>query len=161
MGILARRLISGLGLGSAVNHRSADGDPAEWREMILTNVLGSALPIRAALAGLKQTRWRILPVGSIVGLALSQPLGVDISTVVVRPFGQPVWPGPRAQITAVIPPSTAITWPLTKSEAGAASQTRVPTRSSARPHRPAGVRRRSQASNSGSSARARVKSVTT
>lgn len=45
----------------------ADGDPAEWREMILTNVLGPALLIRAALPELKRTRGRIVLVGSVVG----------------------------------------------------------------------------------------------
>jgi NADP-dependent 3-hydroxy acid dehydrogenase YdfG len=50
----------------------ADGDPAEWRDMILTNVLGPALLIRAALPALKQTRGRIVLVGSTVGFVPSR-----------------------------------------------------------------------------------------
>jgi NADP-dependent 3-hydroxy acid dehydrogenase YdfG len=50
----------------------ADGDPAEWREMILTNVLGPALLIRAALPELKRTRGRIVLVGSVVGFLPSE-----------------------------------------------------------------------------------------
>ncbi|MFD1541925.1 SDR family oxidoreductase [Nonomuraea guangzhouensis] len=45
-----------------------DGDPAGWRDMVLTNVLGPALLIRAALPALKQTRGRIVLVGSVAGL---------------------------------------------------------------------------------------------
>jgi NADP-dependent 3-hydroxy acid dehydrogenase YdfG len=50
----------------------ADGDPAEWREMILTNVLGPALLIRAALPELRRTRGRIVLVGSVVGFLPSE-----------------------------------------------------------------------------------------
>jgi NADP-dependent 3-hydroxy acid dehydrogenase YdfG len=50
----------------------ADGDPAEWREMILTNVLGPALLIRASLPELKRTRGRIVLVGSVVGHVASE-----------------------------------------------------------------------------------------
>ena len=45
----------------------ADGDPAGWRDMVLTNVLGPALLIRAALPALKQTGGRIVLVGSVAG----------------------------------------------------------------------------------------------
>lgn len=136
----------------------ADGDPEGWREMILTNVLGPAVLIRASLAALKQTRGRIVLMGSVAGFqntpgniysvtkwaitgmaentrrmvtadgvgvtlvapgrvetpfwgsggppegglltsgqiaeailwALSQPAGVDVNTLVVRPIGQNV-----------------------------------------------------------------------
>lgn len=50
----------------------ADGDPAEWREMVLTNVLGPALLIRAALPALKLTRGRIVLVGSVAGHVASR-----------------------------------------------------------------------------------------
>jgi NADP-dependent 3-hydroxy acid dehydrogenase YdfG len=46
----------------------ADGDPAAWREMVLTNVLGPVLLIRASLSALKQTRGRIVLIGSIAGV---------------------------------------------------------------------------------------------
>ncbi|TNC19273.1 SDR family oxidoreductase [Amycolatopsis alkalitolerans] len=46
----------------------ADGDPRGWREMVLTNVLGPALLINAALPALRRTQGRIVLVGSIAGL---------------------------------------------------------------------------------------------
>jgi len=49
----------------------ADGDPAAWRHMVLTNVLGPALLIRAALPHLKETRGRIVLVGSTAGIVYS------------------------------------------------------------------------------------------
>jgi len=45
----------------------ATGDPAAWRDMVLTNVLGPALLIKAALPALKVTRGRIILIGSVVG----------------------------------------------------------------------------------------------
>ncbi|MEU6172902.1 SDR family oxidoreductase [Streptantibioticus parmotrematis] len=54
--------------GFATPGTIADGDPAGWREMVLTNVLGPALLIRAALEELKKTRGRIVLVGSVAGL---------------------------------------------------------------------------------------------
>jgi NADP-dependent 3-hydroxy acid dehydrogenase YdfG len=54
--------------GYATHDGIADGDPAGWRDMILTNVLGPALLIRAALPALKETRGRIVLVGSVAGL---------------------------------------------------------------------------------------------
>ncbi|OLF14369.1 short-chain dehydrogenase [Actinophytocola xinjiangensis] len=47
------------------------GDPDGWRDMVLTNVLGPALLIRAALAALKRTRGRIVLVGSVAGVVHS------------------------------------------------------------------------------------------
>ncbi|MGW0227874.1 SDR family oxidoreductase [Actinopolymorpha singaporensis] len=49
----------------------ADGDPAAWREMVLTNVLGPALLIRACLPALRETRGRIVLVGSVAGFIWS------------------------------------------------------------------------------------------
>ena len=49
----------------------ADGDPAGWRHMVLTNVLGPALLIRAALPHLKQSHGRIVLVGSTAGIVYS------------------------------------------------------------------------------------------
>jgi NADP-dependent 3-hydroxy acid dehydrogenase YdfG len=48
-----------------------DGDPAGWRDMVLTNVLGPALLIRAALPALKETHGRIVLVGSVAGVVYS------------------------------------------------------------------------------------------
>jgi NADP-dependent 3-hydroxy acid dehydrogenase YdfG len=41
--------------GSATHDTLAHGDPDRWREMVLTNVLGPALLIKAALPALRQT----------------------------------------------------------------------------------------------------------
>ncbi|HJP74801.1 MAG TPA: SDR family NAD(P)-dependent oxidoreductase [Pseudonocardiaceae bacterium] len=48
------------------------GDPAQWREMVLTNVLGPAVLIKAALPALRASRGRIVLVGSTVGLTPSR-----------------------------------------------------------------------------------------
>ncbi len=48
-------------------HDTAGGDPAAWSEMVLTNVLGPALLIRASIDALKETRGRIVLVGSVAG----------------------------------------------------------------------------------------------
>ncbi len=53
--------------GFATHDTLADGDPAGWRDMVLTNVLGPALLIRAALPALKETRGRIVLIGSVAG----------------------------------------------------------------------------------------------
>ncbi|MGW4231767.1 SDR family oxidoreductase [Streptomyces sp. NPDC004980] len=53
--------------GSATHDTLADGDPDGWREMVLTNVLGPALLIRAALPALKETGGRIVLIGSVAG----------------------------------------------------------------------------------------------
>ena len=144
--------------GFATHDTLTDGDPDRWREMVLTNVLGPALLIKAALPALQQTRGRIVLIGSVAGFvhtpgniygvtkwavtglaentrrlvtgdgigvtliapgrvatpfwdanggppagglltadqiadaivwAISQPSGVDVNTVIVRPIGQP------------------------------------------------------------------------
>jgi NADP-dependent 3-hydroxy acid dehydrogenase YdfG len=49
----------------------ADGDPERWREMVLTNVLGPALLVKAALPALRETRGRIIIVGGIAGFSYS------------------------------------------------------------------------------------------
>jgi NADP-dependent 3-hydroxy acid dehydrogenase YdfG len=139
--------------GLSTHDTIAEGDPARWREMVLTNVLGPALLVRAALPALTASRGRIVLMGSVAGLkhtpgnmysvtkwaitgmaenvrlmvtgagigvtliapgpvdtpfwkeaprlvlsaddiaatvawALTQPAGVDVNTVVVRPVGQ-------------------------------------------------------------------------
>ncbi|MFF9363978.1 SDR family oxidoreductase [Streptomyces griseoluteus] len=53
--------------GVATHDSVAEGDPAGWSEMVLTNVLGPALLIRAAVDALKQTRGRIVLIGSVAG----------------------------------------------------------------------------------------------
>jgi NADP-dependent 3-hydroxy acid dehydrogenase YdfG len=54
--------------GYATHDSLADGDPAGWRDMVLTNVLGPALLIRASLSALKESRGRIVLIGSVAGI---------------------------------------------------------------------------------------------
>ncbi|WP_031475897.1 SDR family oxidoreductase [Streptomyces bicolor] len=53
--------------GVATHDTVAEGDPAGWAEMVLTNVLGPALLIRASIDALRETRGRIVLVGSVAG----------------------------------------------------------------------------------------------
>ncbi|MFD8300132.1 SDR family oxidoreductase [Streptomyces bauhiniae] len=53
--------------GVATHDSVAEGDPAGWSEMVLTNVLGPALLIRAAVDALKESRGRIVLIGSVAG----------------------------------------------------------------------------------------------
>ncbi|MBE4738573.1 MULTISPECIES: SDR family oxidoreductase [Streptomyces] len=53
--------------GFGTHDTVAEGDPAGWPEMVLTNVLGPALLIRASIDALKETRGRIMLVGSVAG----------------------------------------------------------------------------------------------
>jgi NADP-dependent 3-hydroxy acid dehydrogenase YdfG len=64
------------GIGAATARRLLDQahrvaitgrDPDRWRDMVLTNVLGPALLIKAALPALQQTRGRIVLLGSVAG----------------------------------------------------------------------------------------------
>ena len=54
--------------GSTSQGTIADGDPAEWRTMLLTNVLGPAVLVQAALPALRESRGRIVVVGSVAGI---------------------------------------------------------------------------------------------
>ncbi|MFD7066764.1 SDR family oxidoreductase [Streptomyces sp. NPDC059913] len=53
--------------GFARSDSLVDGDPFHWREMVLTNVLGPAVVVRASVEALKATRGRIVLVGSVAG----------------------------------------------------------------------------------------------
>jgi NADP-dependent 3-hydroxy acid dehydrogenase YdfG len=53
--------------GFATHDTVAGGDPAGWSEMVLTNALGPALLSRASIDALKETRGRIVLVGSVAG----------------------------------------------------------------------------------------------
>ena len=43
------------------------GDPDEWREMLLTNVLGAAYTVRAAIPALKERKGHVLITSSVAG----------------------------------------------------------------------------------------------
>jgi NADP-dependent 3-hydroxy acid dehydrogenase YdfG len=53
------------GFGGARGFKS--GTPAEWKEMVLTNVLGAALTIRAAYDALVETKGHLLLTSSVAG----------------------------------------------------------------------------------------------
>lgn len=53
--------------GYATHDGLEEGDPEGWRHMILTNVLGPALLVRAALPALRESKGRIVFVGSVAG----------------------------------------------------------------------------------------------
>jgi len=44
-----------------------NGDPDEWRDMVLTNVLGAALTIRATIPALTDSKGHLLLTGSVAG----------------------------------------------------------------------------------------------
>ncbi len=44
-----------------------EGDPAHWRAMVLTNVYGAALTIRATVPALREARGHLLLTGSVAG----------------------------------------------------------------------------------------------
>lgn len=54
--------------GYATHDTVLAGDPAAWKDMVLANVLGPALLIRAAVDALRATRGRIVLVGSVAGV---------------------------------------------------------------------------------------------
>ncbi|MEU9017929.1 SDR family oxidoreductase [Actinomadura sp. NPDC048394] len=54
--------------GFSTHDDLADGDPERWREMLLNNVLGPALLIKAALPALRAAGGRIVLVGSTAGV---------------------------------------------------------------------------------------------
>jgi NADP-dependent 3-hydroxy acid dehydrogenase YdfG len=54
--------------GFATHDNLADGDPDRWRDMVLINVLGPMLLVRAALPHLRESRGRIVFVGSVAGV---------------------------------------------------------------------------------------------
>jgi NADP-dependent 3-hydroxy acid dehydrogenase YdfG len=56
------------GFGGQRSFRDAEGDTVEhWRDMVLTNVYGAALTIRAAFDALVATRGHLLLTGSVAG----------------------------------------------------------------------------------------------
>ncbi|MFK8907278.1 SDR family oxidoreductase [Streptomyces sp. YS-3] len=54
--------------GFSTHDNLADGDPEQWREMLLVNVLGPALLVKAALPELTANGGRIVLVGSTAGI---------------------------------------------------------------------------------------------
>ncbi|OQD53547.1 short-chain dehydrogenase [Streptomyces phaeoluteigriseus] len=53
--------------GIATHDSVAEGDPSGWTDMVLTNVLGPAFLVRASIDALKETRGRIVLIGSVAG----------------------------------------------------------------------------------------------
>lgn len=103
--------------GFATHDSLADGDPERWREMILTNVLGPTLLVRAALPALRESRGRIVLLGSVAGIkhtpgnvysvskwavtALAENTrmlvtswGIGVTLIAPGRVDTPFWPGP-------------------------------------------------------------------
>jgi NADP-dependent 3-hydroxy acid dehydrogenase YdfG len=56
------------GLAGGVSFFGDDGmDPGQWRDMVLTNVLGAALTARAVLPALREAKGHLLVTGSVAG----------------------------------------------------------------------------------------------
>jgi NADP-dependent 3-hydroxy acid dehydrogenase YdfG len=55
------------GFGGARGFTNPDIDVADWKAMVLTNVYGAALTIRATVGALKETKGHILLTGSVAG----------------------------------------------------------------------------------------------
>ncbi|MFJ8332306.1 SDR family oxidoreductase [Streptomyces sp. NPDC094437] len=64
-------VVANAGFASPGARSLVDGDTDGWAEMVLTNVLGPALLIRASVDALKATRGRIVLVGSVAGFVHS------------------------------------------------------------------------------------------
>ncbi|MEU3374317.1 SDR family oxidoreductase [Streptomyces sp. NPDC006660] len=54
--------------GFSTHDNLADGDPAHWRDMLLVNVLGPAVLVKAALPALTESGGRVVMVGSTAGI---------------------------------------------------------------------------------------------
>ncbi|CAM5368404.1 3-phenylpropionate-dihydrodiol/cinnamic acid-dihydrodiol dehydrogenase [Streptomyces xanthochromogenes] len=54
--------------GFSTHDNLADGDPDHWREMLMVNVLGPAVLVKAALPALTENGGRIVMVGSTAGI---------------------------------------------------------------------------------------------
>jgi NADP-dependent 3-hydroxy acid dehydrogenase YdfG len=54
--------------GFSTHDNLADGDPEQWREMLLVNVLGPAVLIKAALPELTRSGGRVVLIGSTAGI---------------------------------------------------------------------------------------------
>lgn len=59
-------IVANAGRGAQGNFES--GDPAEWHRMVLTNVLGPALLMRAGLPALRESHGHVVLIGSVFGL---------------------------------------------------------------------------------------------
>ncbi|MDF5756955.1 SDR family oxidoreductase [Spongiactinospora sp. TRM90649] len=103
--------------GFATHDTLADGDPERWRGMLLTNVLGPAYAVRAALPALRESRGRVVLVGSVAGVkntpgniysvtkwavtALAENTrmlvtgwGIGVTLIAPGRVDTPFWPGP-------------------------------------------------------------------
>jgi len=57
--------------GYATFDSITDGDPEGWRHMVLTNVFGPMLLVNASLPALRESRGRIVMVGSVAGFVFT------------------------------------------------------------------------------------------
>ena len=113
----------------------ASGDPAEWRAMVLTNVLGVAHTIKATLPAVRESRGRYVLLGSVLGrvgkagslygatkhavAALAENLrlelvgsGVGVTAIEPGIVDTPLWPQPPERALAAADVAEAILWVL-------------------------------------------------
>lgn len=92
----------------------AGGDPGQWRDMVLTNVYGVALTVRASLPHLLETKGSVMLIGSVAGTRIvpgslygatkaavhamgenlrAQLVGTDVRVSVIQPgrVATPFW----------------------------------------------------------------------
>ena len=125
------------GLGAAGD--LATGDPGRWREMILTNVYGVALTIKACLPPLIETRGRLILAGSVVGrkvvpgslyaatkaavMELGESVrqqvrgtGVGVTVIVPGRVDTPFWPTPIEGGLSADDVAAAVLWAVEQPE---------------------------------------------
>ena len=69
--------------------------PEHWREMVLTNVLGAAYTLRAAIPAVKETKGHLLVTGSVAGRRALPGSLYSCTKWAVTAMGEAVAPGPQ------------------------------------------------------------------
>jgi NADP-dependent 3-hydroxy acid dehydrogenase YdfG len=124
--------------GFATHDTLSDGDPARWRDMVLTNVLGPMLLIRSALPALRKSRGRIVLLSSVAGIKhgpgnvysvtkwavtalaentrmLTAGMGIGVTLIAPGKVDTPFWNGPvSGPALSADDIAGAIEWSLTQ-----------------------------------------------
>jgi len=134
--------------GFTASGNFADGDPEEWRAVVLTNVYGVALTVKAALPALLATRGRVVLIGSVAGTrtvpgslygatkaavhAIGENLraelvgtGVGVSVVQPGRVATPFWDEPPAVALSSEEVADAILWVLDQPDGVDVNEVRV------------------------------------
>jgi NADP-dependent 3-hydroxy acid dehydrogenase YdfG len=67
LGVFGRLDVVFANAGFGAKRGFLESDPEQWKSMVLTNVYGAALTIRATLPALKETKGHLLLTGSVAG----------------------------------------------------------------------------------------------